>query len=136
MPSYIFIGVILLVGVIAMLMLWRAQQEENAQELPCPEPDIPPLNVGIRAHVNSDYDRALPILQHYGERGSLRAQQILASMYYSGHGVQQSEPKFEYWLHLAAENGDKSAKAQLKRIAARKNSSPEGQPGFPGSKKT
>jgi TPR repeat protein len=42
---------------------------------------------------------------------------IMARLYYAGNGVEQDMAQYQYWLQLAADNGDKSAKSLLKKYA-------------------
>lgn len=98
------------------LLLWlRGRQADQT----APEPEA--LHLGIKAYMREDYDRAEPVLRHHAEAGELKAQQLLAKMYYSGHGVPQDRERYLYWLEQAAAQGDRSAKARLK--AARKQES-------------
>ena len=64
--------------------------------------------------MREDYARAEPIMRFHAEAGELKAQQLLAKMYYSGHGVPQSQEMYLKWLQRAADQGDKAAKARIK----------------------
>jgi len=74
------------------------------------------LTLGIRAFQKGLYDLALEKLKPYAEQGELRAQQIMARLYYAGNGVEKDFDKYIYWLQRAADGGDKAAKAQVKRL--------------------
>ena len=114
----IFFIVIALVAAAAVILWWRSANSTERQAGADPAP-APPLHLGIKAYMREDYTRAEPILRLYAEAGELKAQQLLAKMYYSGHGVPQSNEQYLQWLQRAADQGDRSAKARLK--AARKN---------------
>ncbi len=73
------------------------------------------LMLGIRAFQKARYEEAFRRLVPFAEAGELRAQLILARLYYAGNGVERSEGRYLHWLQVAADNGDKAAKAQLKR---------------------
>lgn len=74
------------------------------------------LQLGVRAFQKGQYESAYNLLYKYADDGVARAQMVIARLYYAGHGVAKDEEKYLYWLQKAAENGDKSAKSQLKRI--------------------
>ena len=71
--------------------------------------------LGIRAFQKGRYEEAFRRLEPFARDGELRAQLILARLYYAGNGVERSEERHLHWLQAAADNGDKAAKAQLKR---------------------
>lgn len=75
------------------------------------------LTLGIRAFKHGHYEEAYERLSGLAEQGELRAQVLLARLYYAGNGVEKDQAKYVYWLGRAAENGDKAAKSQLKRLA-------------------
>lgn len=77
------------------------------------------LTLGVRAFQKSSYEEAYTRLLPLAEQGELRAQVILARLFYAGNGVPKDQDKYIYWLQRAAENGDKSAKSQLKRLGKR-----------------
>ena len=108
---------VLALAALIALFFWLRPRPPKAAELPQPPPE--PLHLGIKAYMREDYTRAEPILRHHAEAGELKAQQLLAKMYYSGHGVPQSTPMYLQWLERAADQGDRAAKARLK--AAKKN---------------
>lgn len=72
---------------------------------------------GIKAFMKGDFERAARILPRYAEQGHLKAQILLAKMYFSGHGVARDEERYRYWLQRAADNGHKPSKAKLKKLA-------------------
>ena len=76
----------------------------------------PSLALGVKAYMTGDHKRAEPILRHHAEAGTLKAQQLMAKMYYSGHGVQHDMTLYQYWLEQAAAQGDRAAKARIKAI--------------------
>jgi TPR repeat protein len=71
--------------------------------------------LGVRAFQKARYEEAFQRLAPFAEAGELRAQLILARLYYAGNGVERSQERYLHWLQAAADNGDKAAKAQLKR---------------------
>ncbi len=71
--------------------------------------------LGIRAFQKARYEEAFQRLEPFAEAGELRAQLLLARLFYAGNGVEKSEERYLHWLEAAADNGDKSSKAQLKR---------------------
>lgn len=74
------------------------------------------LAEGVNAFQKGKYNEAFTLLLPFAEQGELRAQLILARLYYAGHGVQRDEDKYLYWLRRSADSGDKSAKSIIKRI--------------------
>ncbi len=77
------------------------------------------VQLGIRAFMKGRYHKAFQLLEPAGHQGSLRAQQLLAKMYYAGNGVTADREKYLYWLGLAAANGDKPSMIKLKRAKSR-----------------
>ena len=77
------------------------------------------LTLGIRAFQKGLYTEAHEKLHHIAENGELRAQMIMARMYYAGNGVEKDQEKYVYWLQRAADSGDKASKSQLKRLKQR-----------------
>lgn len=71
---------------------------------------------GVKAFMNGEYEQALEWLRPFAEEGNGRAQVILAKMYFAGNAVEKNEEKYMYWLGRAADGGDKTAKAKLKRL--------------------
>ena len=83
------------------------------------------VQLGVRAFMKGRYERAFRLLEPAGHEGNLKAQQLLAKMYYAGHGVTASKEQYLYWLDKAAANGDKPSKIKLKKMKS-------GQTRFPG----
>jgi TPR repeat protein len=75
------------------------------------------LTLGIRAFQKGHYKEAFEKLSVLAEQGELRAQIIMARLYYAGNGVEKNLERHMYWLQKAADNGDKAYKSQLKRLA-------------------
>lgn len=73
------------------------------------------LLLGIKHFKQRRYRDALPVLERCAEDGALEAQRLLARMYYAGHGVPADQDRYLYWLTRAGENGDRGARAKLKR---------------------
>jgi len=57
------------------------------------------------------------LLEPLARSGEVRAQMIMARLYYGGNGVEQDLVQYHYWLQQAADNGDKSARALVKKYA-------------------
>lgn len=83
------------------------------------------VQLGVRAFMKGRYERAFRLLEPAGHEGNLKAQQLLAKMYYAGHGVPASKERYLFWLDKAAANGDKPSKIKLKKMKS-------GQTRFPG----
>ena len=49
------------------------------------------LTLGVRAFQKGNYREALEKLEPLAEQGELRAQQIMARLYYAGNGVEKNE---------------------------------------------
>ena len=86
-----------------------------------PSPRTPPtqadrLEAGIDAFMKGRYDDALACLRPYAEAGNARAASILARMYFAGNGVTRDHAQYVAWLRVAADAGDRTAKAKLKRL--------------------
>jgi TPR repeat protein len=77
---------------------------------------IDELTLGVRAFQRGRFEEAFERLAPFAEAGELRAQQILARLYYAGNGVEKSHERYRYWLQRAADNGYKPARAQLKKL--------------------
>jgi len=75
------------------------------------------LQKGINAFMGFRFDEAVTLLLPLAEQGEVEAQKLMARLYFSGHGVEQSREKYQYWLSKAAEQGDRQSKAKLKRIS-------------------
>jgi TPR repeat protein len=78
---------------------------------------IDDLTEGVRAFKKGRYVLACQKLLPLAEQGELRAQVIIARLYYAGNGVERDHEKYVYWLQRAADSGDKSSKSQLKRLS-------------------
>ena len=79
------------------------------------------LAEGIRAFMKGDYARAFTLLQEPAADDNLKAQLLMAKMYYAGNGVAADHEKYVYWLEKAADNGDRPAKTKLKKIRKKAN---------------
>lgn len=82
-------------------------------------PDSPlqdPVRRGVRAFMRARYEEAFVLLEPAAEKGNLKAQQLLAKMYFAGHGVPADRAQYLYWMKRAADNGDKPSKAKVKKI--------------------
>ena len=77
------------------------------------------LQKGINAFMGFRFDEAVKLLLPLAEQGEVEAQKLMARLYFSGHGVEKSLEKYQYWLTKAAEQGDRQSKAKLKRIHRR-----------------
>lgn len=94
--------------------LTRVPQE--AAEAPTTTVGNETLAQGVRLFMSARYEEALPLVEPAAHEGHLRAQQIMAKMYYAGHGVAQDKEQYLYWLKQAADNGDKPSKIKVKKI--------------------
>ncbi len=74
------------------------------------------LQKGINAFMGFRFDEAVKLLLPLAEQGELEAQKLMARLYFSGNGVEKNIEQYQYWLHKAAEQGDRQSKAKLKRI--------------------
>ncbi|QFU74775.1 sel1 repeat family protein [Halioglobus maricola] len=74
------------------------------------------LSQGIRAFNKRHYEEAFRLLEPLAEAGELRAQLILARLYYAGNGVEKSDSRYHYWLQKSADSGDKSSRARVKKL--------------------
>lgn len=77
------------------------------------------LAEGVRAFNKGRYEDAHRMLLPLAEAGELRAQLILARLFYAGNGVEKDDAQYHYWLRKAADNGDKSSRARLKKLRRR-----------------
>ncbi|MEZ5540247.1 MAG: hypothetical protein R3E63_09960 [Pseudomonadales bacterium] len=75
-----------------------------------------PRDAGMRAFFKSDFTQAFTLLLPCANAGDTHAQMLIARMYYAGNGVSKNMDQYQYWLERAAEGGDKSARARLKRL--------------------
>jgi hypothetical protein len=74
-----------------------------------------PRNVeaGYAAFEKGNYEKALEIVRPLAENGDVRAQSLLARMYYRGRAVRQDHVEALKWFRLAADNGDAVAQFNL-----------------------
>lgn len=75
------------------------------------------LAEGVNAFQNGQYAEAYALLVPFAEQGELRAQLIMARLFYAGHGVEKNHDTYVYWLQRSADSGDKASKSLLKRMA-------------------
>ena len=73
-------------------------------------------DAGLRAFSRGDFASAAALLEPCAEAGDVKAQLLLARMYYAGNGVPADHTRYIYWLEQAAARGDKAARAKLKRL--------------------
>lgn len=94
------------------------EEEQNSSELQDSSEEAikEALARGVRLFMSARYDEALPLVEPAAHAGHLRAQQIMAKMYYAGHGVAQDKEQYFFWLKQAADNGDKPSKIKVKKI--------------------
>ena len=71
------------------------------------------FNRGSGAYGRGDYAEAYHDLRPLAEQGHAGAQNLLADMYASGHGVQRDYVESLRWLRVAAEGGDADAQFSL-----------------------
>jgi len=65
------------------------------------------------AYQRGEYTKALELIRPLAERGDLRAQFNLATIYYNGQGANQDLPEAAKWFRMAAEQGDAQAQRYL-----------------------
>ena len=114
------------IAIVALLISFRRRRQQAGGTSKPDASPVLPLAVGVKAYMKGDHARALPILQHYADAGELKAQQLLARMYYSGHGVEKDQDRYLFWLERAADNGDRAARARLKKLKRTAPGSPQG----------
>jgi hypothetical protein len=73
-------------------------------------------DAGLRAFARGDFANAAQLLLPCAENGDVKAQMLLSRLYYAGNGVTADLDRYRYWLEKAAANGDKTARAKLKRL--------------------
>ena len=71
---------------------------------------------GLDAYNAGDYATALREWRPLANRGNARAQNNLGHMYYNGEGVPQDDVEAVKWFRLAADQGNNSAKGNLRNI--------------------
>lgn len=74
------------------------------------------LDAGLRAFARGHFAEAAPLLLQCAEAGDIKAQLLAARLFYAGNGVEKNMEQYEYWLERAAAQGEKSARAKLKRL--------------------
>lgn len=74
------------------------------------------LDAGLRAFARGEFAAAVGLLTPCATAGDVKAQLLLSRLYYAGNGVEKDVEQYRYWLQRAAEQGDKSARARLKRL--------------------
>lgn len=72
-------------------------------------------DAGLRAFSRGDFTAAAQLLLPCAETGDVKAQMLMARLYYAGNGVPADQERYRFWLEQAANNGDKTARAKLKR---------------------
>lgn len=75
------------------------------------------LTHGLKAFMTGEFELAHRLLLPLAEGGEVRAQNVLARLYFAGNGVPRDLARYEHWLGRAAEGGDRTAKAKVKRLA-------------------
>lgn len=78
--------------------------------------DTTGLDAGLRAFARGEFAAAAQLLEPCAEAGDIKAQLLVARLYYAGNGVEKDTGRYAYWLERAAAQGDKSARAKLKRL--------------------
>ncbi len=78
--------------------------------------ESPPFAIGLKMYRSNKFEEAFPILLHHAEQGHGDSASLIAKMYFAGMGVEKSVEKYRFWLAKAAQEGDKSAKAKLKKL--------------------
>lgn len=76
------------------------------------------LDAGLRAFARGEFVAAAQLLLPCAEAGDIKAQLLVARLFYAGNGVEKDVERYAYWLERAAAQGDKSARAKLKRLRA------------------
>jgi TPR repeat protein len=65
------------------------------------------------AYKRGDYSKAVELIRPLAERGDIRAQFNLATVYYNGQAGRQDLAEAAKWFRMAAEHGDKEAQRYL-----------------------
>jgi uncharacterized protein len=71
------------------------------------------VEAGYAAFDKGSYEKALEIVRPFAANGDVRAQSLLARMYYRGRGVRQDHIEALKWFRLAADQGDAIAQFNL-----------------------
>jgi hypothetical protein len=78
------------------------------------------LYEGVTAYNSGDYQKAFELWAPLALQGDHRAQYNLGMLYSNGKGVDQNEAEAIKWYQMAAEQGNKFAKMNLREIAGKK----------------
>ncbi|MFQ5785388.1 MAG: tetratricopeptide repeat protein [Alphaproteobacteria bacterium] len=77
------------------------------------------FDAAVQAYADGDYDAARRGFEPLAKRGDHRSQYWLGIMYFEGEGVPQDRVRAYMWLSLAAEQGNRGARAGRDGIAHR-----------------
>lgn len=77
-----------------------------------------PLSEGDIALIHKDYPKALRLLQPLADKGDAHAQFQIATMYFSGQGVDKNWQTAAQWFRKAAEQGDFRSQTLLGALLA------------------
>ena len=77
------------------------------------------FEAGIQAYAEGAHDEALKRFQPLAERGDHRAQYWLGMIYFEGRGVLRDDLRAYVWLTIAANQGNRGARAGRVGIARR-----------------
>jgi TPR repeat protein len=121
MTTYFLLGLVVLVlGLVAYVKL-QQERKIDAQHPPLEISEIESkaapadsVQLGINCFMRGDYKKSFNILYPAATQGNLRAQQLIAKMYYAGNGAPIDRDKYYYWLSQAAANGDKASKMKMR----------------------
>lgn len=72
-----------------------------------------PLEIGMAAANNGNYEQAIDVLQPLADQGNAEAQLMLGIFYSKGQGVEQDYNKAASLFRRAADQGNKKAKYNL-----------------------
>lgn len=78
------------------------------------------LYEGVTAYNSGEYEKAHQLWVSLAQQGDHRAQFYLGTLYSAGKGVPQNEAEAIKWYQMAAEQGNKFAKMNLREIASKK----------------
>lgn len=127
--SILYIGSLVALVVVAIYIVKNCPETEShseqatTRETAASEASELPSNhvqLGIRAFMRGDYAQAFELLEPAARQDNLKAQQLLAKMYYAGNGVSEDQEQYLYWLKRAAANGDKPSRIKIKKIESGK----------------
>ena len=71
------------------------------------------FELGLKALNKGEYNKAFPIIKFSAERGNVKSQFLLSTLYRQGLGVKIDEFEGFHWCKLAAEEGHLEAQFQL-----------------------